>query len=114
MYTIIILQRCSKMSITRYKKQLPLIILFAILIISTGIASLFASGGTGFLLINPAGNSMSDSFIISVFTVVGVLIGSYIGGYSLFDTPLMSLIVDDDEMENGQRREGLIFGTHAF
>ncbi len=71
------------MTISRYKKQIPIIIILLFLIISTGIASLFAGSGGGFLLIAPVGNSLTSSFIISAFTFVGVLIGSYIGGYLL-------------------------------
>jgi GPH family glycoside/pentoside/hexuronide:cation symporter len=32
----------------------------------------------------------------------------------VFDTPIMSLVMDEDEIVHGQRREGLILGTNAF
>lgn len=32
----------------------------------------------------------------------------------LFDYPIMMLVTDEDEVMNGERREGLILGTNAF
>ncbi|TFG18657.1 MAG: MFS transporter [Promethearchaeota archaeon] len=45
---------------------------------------------------------------------INIVVTGILGGYSLFDTPIMSLVVDEDEVINRQRREGLILGTNAF
>ncbi|MCP4762745.1 MAG: MFS transporter [archaeon] len=49
-------------------------------------------------------------FFIWIFLAVNF----FVGGYGLFDYPVLMLISDDDERTHGQRREGLIVGTNAF
>jgi len=52
----------------------------------------------------------SLSMLIWVFLTISFIAG----GYALFDYPIMMLVTDDDELINGERREGLIMGTNAF
>ena len=71
------------MSISRYKKQMPIVVLLIVMIILTAIASLFTTDTSSFLLINPANNAMLHSLLITAVLFVCVLLGSYIGGYLL-------------------------------
>jgi glycoside/pentoside/hexuronide:cation symporter, GPH family len=48
--------------------------------------------------------------LIWVFLVANAIIG----GFMLFDYPIMMLVTDEDEVLNKERREGLILGTNAF
>jgi GPH family glycoside/pentoside/hexuronide:cation symporter len=48
--------------------------------------------------------------LIWVFLVAGFITG----GFMLFDYPVMMLVTDEDEINYGERREGLILGTNAF
>jgi len=45
---------------------------------------------------------------------ITIIVNGMLGGYMVFDTPIMSLVIDEDEVVNKQRREGLILGTNAF
>ncbi len=49
-------------------------------------------------------------FLIWLFLILGTLCN----GYILFDYPVLILVTDDDEVQHGARREGLIIGTNAF
>lgn len=49
-------------------------------------------------------------FLIWVFLVAGTLCN----GYLLFDYPILMLVTDEDEVNFGIRREGLIIGTNTF
>ncbi len=49
-------------------------------------------------------------FLIWVFLVIGTVLN----GYILFDYPIMMLVTDNDEVNHGKRREGMILGTNAF
>jgi len=40
--------------------------------------------------------------------------GGLLGGYMLFDYPLLMLVTDDDEVIHGYRREGTIIGTNVL
>ncbi|MHA1803004.1 MAG: MFS transporter [Promethearchaeota archaeon] len=75
---------------------------------------LIIRGKIGIILIN------LTAFFIILFTGykiliwIFLLIGTIIGGYGLFDYPLLMLVTDDDEVMNGTRREGTIIGTNVF
>ncbi|TXT63680.1 MAG: conserved membrane protein of unknown function [Promethearchaeota archaeon] len=43
-----------------------------------------------------------------------LLISFVVQGYVLFDFPILSLVIDEDEVEHNTRREGLILGVNAF
>ncbi|MHA1726354.1 MAG: MFS transporter [Promethearchaeota archaeon] len=61
-----------------------------------------------------------SAFFIILFTRIYIiiwifiLIGTIIGGFGLFDYPLLMLVTDHDEVINGTRREGTIIGTNVF
>ncbi|MFX1568325.1 MAG: MFS transporter [Promethearchaeota archaeon] len=43
-----------------------------------------------------------------------LILGTICNGYILFDYPVLILVTDNDEVQHGTRREGLIIGTNAF
>ena len=43
-----------------------------------------------------------------------VALSTLFGGYMMFGYPLMMLSIDEDEVLNGNRREGMFLGTNAF
>jgi Na+/melibiose symporter-like transporter len=45
---------------------------------------------------------------------ITIVVNGILGGFMVFDTLIMSLVMDEDEIVHGQRREGLILGTNAF
>jgi len=58
-----------------------------------------------FIVLNPARESS-----IWIFVALKTLFG----GYNMFGFPLMMLAIDEDEVLNGNRREGMFIGTNAF
>ena len=52
-----------------------------------------------------------DSLLLIYFLL---LFGSMFGGYGLFNTPLMYLSMDEDEVKTGLRREGMFLGINAL
>ncbi len=79
-----------------------------------GIKKLVVWGRSLQILINIA------TFVILLFPGldfiiwITIIVNGVLGGYMVFDTPIMSLVIDEDEVVNKQRREGLILGTNAF
>jgi GPH family glycoside/pentoside/hexuronide:cation symporter len=51
---------------------------------------------------------------LEILIWVFLVAGSIVGGFMLFDYPVMMLVTDEDELNYGNRREGLILGTNAF
>ena len=51
---------------------------------------------------------------LEIFVWLFLALNAVIGGFMLFDYPIMMLVTDEDEVLNGERREGLILGTNAF
>ncbi len=49
-----------------------------------------------------------------LIAVVGLGIRTFFGGYGIFNTPLMYLSIDEDELKNGSRREGMFLGVNAL
>jgi GPH family glycoside/pentoside/hexuronide:cation symporter len=48
------------------------------------------------------------------FILTGLAILTFFGGYTIFNTPLLYLSIDEDELNNGSRREGMFFGIDAL
>ncbi|NHJ24767.1 MAG: hypothetical protein EAX89_09345 [Candidatus Lokiarchaeota archaeon] len=48
------------------------------------------------------------------FVITGLAILTFFGGYSIFNTPLLYLSIDEDELNHGSRREGMFFGIDAL
>jgi Na+/melibiose symporter-like transporter len=51
---------------------------------------------------------------LTVIYWIYLFCGGLLGGYMLFDYPLLMLVTDDDEVIHGYRREGTIIGTNVF
>ncbi|MFW9894935.1 MAG: MFS transporter [Candidatus Thorarchaeota archaeon] len=49
-----------------------------------------------------------------IFVLSGLAILTFFGGYTIFNTPLLYLSIDEDELSNGSRREGMFFGIDAL
>lgn len=49
-----------------------------------------------------------------LIVIIGLAILTFLGGYSIFNTPLLYLSIDEDELKNGSRREGMFFGIDAL
>ncbi|MFX1525244.1 MAG: MFS transporter [Promethearchaeota archaeon] len=49
-----------------------------------------------------------------IFVLSGLAILTFFGGYTIFNTPLLYLSIDEDELNNGSRREGMFFGIDAL
>ena len=50
----------------------------------------------------------------STLTILGLTVLTFFGGYTIFNTPLLYLSVDKDELEHGSRREGMFLGINAL
>ena len=48
------------------------------------------------------------------FVLTGLAILTFFGGYAIFNTPLLYLSIDQDEINHGSRREGMFFGIDAL
>jgi GPH family glycoside/pentoside/hexuronide:cation symporter len=53
---------------------------------------------------------LANSFIV----VITLAILTFLGGYTIFNTPILYLSIDEDELKNGSRREGMFFGIDAL
>ncbi|MFX1568837.1 MAG: MFS transporter [Promethearchaeota archaeon] len=49
-----------------------------------------------------------------ILIVITLAITTFLGGYTIFNTPILYLSIDQDELRNGSRREGMFFGIDAF
>lgn len=49
-----------------------------------------------------------------ILVVITLAITTFLGGYTIFNTPILYLSIDEDELRNGSRREGMFFGIDAF
>jgi len=49
-----------------------------------------------------------------IIVVIGLTISSFLGGYTIFNNPLLYLSIDEDELRNGSRREGMFLGMDAL
>ena len=45
---------------------------------------------------------------------VGFTLYTFLGGYGVFSGPLLHFTIDEDEVKNGSRREGMFFGMNAL
>ncbi|MFX1324396.1 MAG: MFS transporter [Promethearchaeota archaeon] len=50
----------------------------------------------------------------SLIAILGLAILTFFGGYTIFNTPLLYLSIDEDELKTGSRREGIFFGIDAL
>jgi Na+/melibiose symporter-like transporter len=48
------------------------------------------------------------------FIILGYIFITFFGGYSIFTFPLLYLSIDEDEVKNGTRREGIFQGLQAL
>jgi len=49
-----------------------------------------------------------------ILVVITLAIRTFLGGYSVFNTPIMYLSIDEDELKTGSRREGMFLGINAL
>ena len=49
-----------------------------------------------------------------LIAIIGLAILTFFGGYTIFNTPLLYLSIDEDELRGGSRREGMFFGINAL
>lgn len=49
-----------------------------------------------------------------IIVVLALAIRTFLGGYTIFNTPILYLSIDEDELRNGSRREGMFIGMDAF
>jgi GPH family glycoside/pentoside/hexuronide:cation symporter len=49
-----------------------------------------------------------------IIVVIGLAVRTFLGGYSVFNTPILYLSIDEDELRNGSRREGMFIGMDAL
>ncbi|MFX1287405.1 MAG: MFS transporter, partial [Promethearchaeota archaeon] len=51
---------------------------------------------------------------VPIIVVIGLAITTFLGGYTVFNTPILYLSIDEDELRNGSRREGMFLGMDAL
>jgi GPH family glycoside/pentoside/hexuronide:cation symporter len=51
---------------------------------------------------------------VPIIVVIGLAIRTFLGGYTVFNTPILYLSIDEDELRNGSRREGMFIGMDAL
>lgn len=49
-----------------------------------------------------------------ILITIALAIGTFFGGYIVFNNPILYLSIDEDELKNGSRREGMFFGMDAL
>jgi len=49
-----------------------------------------------------------------ILAVIGLAVKTFLNGYIVFNTPILYLSIDEDELKNGSRREGMFFGIDAL
>ena len=49
-----------------------------------------------------------------IIVVIGLAIRTFLGGYIVFNTPILYLSIDEDELRNKSRREGMFLGIDAL
>jgi GPH family glycoside/pentoside/hexuronide:cation symporter len=49
-----------------------------------------------------------------LIALIAFILGTFFGGYGVFTTPLMYLSIDEDEINQGTRREGMFLGINAL
>ncbi|MCK4282322.1 MAG: MFS transporter [Candidatus Lokiarchaeota archaeon] len=75
------------------------------IILRFGILKVIGAFITFILILNP----ITESLIW-----FGFIWTTFFGGYSVFTVPIMSLSMDEDEVNQGTRREGMFLGMNAF
>ncbi|MFX1477100.1 MAG: MFS transporter [Promethearchaeota archaeon] len=50
----------------------------------------------------------------ALIAIIGLAILTFFGGYTIFNTPMLYLSIDEDELKGGSRREGMFFGIDAL
>jgi len=50
----------------------------------------------------------------SIVALIGMIWASFFGGFAIFNTNLIYLMMDEDEVKNGTRREGMFLGMNAL
>jgi GPH family glycoside/pentoside/hexuronide:cation symporter len=53
-------------------------------------------------------------FQSSLIAIIGLIFATFFGGYGVFVVPIMYLSADEDEINNGIRREGMFLGMNAL
>ena len=49
-----------------------------------------------------------------MLVIIALAIRTFLGGYIVFNTPILYLSIDEDEIKNGSRREGMFLGMDAL
>lgn len=49
-----------------------------------------------------------------LIVIIALAIRTFLGGYNVFNTPILYLSIDQDEVKNGSRREGMFLGIDAL
>ncbi len=75
------------------------------IIVRFGILNVIGTFVAFILIINP----MTEFLIWFAFIWT-----TFFGGYSVFNYPLMTLSIDEDELKSGSRREGMFLGMNAL
>jgi GPH family glycoside/pentoside/hexuronide:cation symporter len=74
-------------------------------ILRFGILGVIGSAIMFFLILNP---------ILEPLIWIGFAWSAFFGGYSVYNYPLMTLSMDEDEIRHGVRREGMFLGMNAL
>jgi GPH family glycoside/pentoside/hexuronide:cation symporter len=53
-------------------------------------------------------------FQSSLIAIIGLIVATFFGGYGVFVVPIMYLSADEDEINQGIRREGMFLGMNAL
>jgi GPH family glycoside/pentoside/hexuronide:cation symporter len=51
---------------------------------------------------------------VPLLVILTLTIRTFLGGYSVFNTPFLYLSIDEDELKTGSRREGMFLGINAL
>jgi GPH family glycoside/pentoside/hexuronide:cation symporter len=75
------------------------------IILRFGVLKVLLSFGLFFLV----------AFIDSpILVVIALAVRTFFNGYTIFNTPILYLSIDEDELKNGSRREGMFLGINAL
>ena len=49
-----------------------------------------------------------------ILVMIALAVRTFFNGYTIFNTPILYLSIDEDELKNGSRREGMFMGINAL
>ena len=89
---------------TKLRSKLPM----RTIILRLGVVKAFGAIGFFFLMLVPG---LEESITVAL---IGIIYAFVFGGFAIFDSNLLYIMMDEDEVKHGNRREGMFLGINAL